>query len=439
MRRISIPVLLALSIFLAACSVAEPTPDSADLPTETGSAPEVELALATQVPEPTDIVQEDTEPEEDSQSSASEPTESAYTCGDPFEGISVRFSVSFWPNTDFCQHSVELTDFLSGGPPPDGIPAIDAPVFETLAEGDTWLGDSWPIMYFEYDGDARAYPLAILMWHEIVNDEVGGLPVTLTFCPLCNATIAFNRTLPDGTVLDFGTSGNLRNSDLVMYDRQTFSWWQQFTGTGVVGEMTDTQLEFLPSQIISWADYKLAHPDGMVLSRLTGHPRDYGRNPYAGYDAVDGFPFLYEGVIDGRLPAVARVVAVEVGGEDVAYPFSELETAGVANDVIGDTHLVVFWKPGTVSALDTSSFDDARDVGSTAVFLAEVDGQVLTFLPDGDTFIDNETSTRWNIFGLAIAGPLAGTQLQQLVAAEHFWFAWAAFKPETRIWTELEG
>ena len=351
----------------------------------------------------------------------------------------MRFSLNYWPKMDFCQHSVPLTDFLSGGPPPDGIPAIDEPVFESIAEADTWLGDEWPILFFQYDGDARAYPLAILMWHEIVNDVVGGLPVTLTFCPLCNATIAFSRTLEDGTVLDFGTSGNLRNSDLVMYDRQTFSWWQQFTGTGLVGAHMDTQLEFLPSQIISWSDFKSEFPSGMVLSRLTGHPRDYGRNPYVGYDRVDGFPFLFDGEIDGRLPAVSRVVAIDFLGVDVAYPFTELASAGVANDVVAGTPVVVFWKPGTGSALDAGDFDEAKDVGSTAVFIAQVDGQDLTFVADDDTFLDNETGSRWSIFGTAIEGPLAGSQLEQVIAAEHLWFAWAAFKPDTRIWTQPEG
>ena len=154
---------------------------------------------------------------------------------DPFEGVDLRFSLRYWPDTDFSNRSIDLGEISSGGPPPDGIPAIDSPVFESVAEANTWLGPDWPIMFFENNGVARAYPLAILIHHEIVNDVVGDLPVSLTFCPLCNSTIAFDRRLSDGTVLDFGTTGNLRNSDLVMYDRQTRSWWQQFTGEAIVG------------------------------------------------------------------------------------------------------------------------------------------------------------------------------------------------------------
>jgi hypothetical protein len=355
-------------------------------------------------------------------------------CEDPFGGTQVRFNTSYWPKTNFCLHSIDYDDILSGGPPPDGIPAIDAPNFESVSEADTWIGDDWPVMFFQHEGDARAYPLAILMWHEIVNDEVGGLPVALTFCPLCNATIAFSRILPDGTVVDFGTSGNLRNSDLVMYDRQSQSWWQQFTGQAIVGDQTGTVLEFLPSQIIAWESFRENFPDGQVLSRNTGFVRNYGANPYVGYDTIESTPFLFTGVVDGRLPAVERVVAVHVSGEDVAYPFSELSTAGLANDTVGGEAVVVFWEAGTVSALDAASFDNSRDIGSTAVFFREVDGQLLTFEAVEDGFQDLETGSTWNLFGEAVAGPLAGAQLTQVVSAEHFWFAWAAFMPDTRIW-----
>ena len=359
----------------------------------------------------------------------------ASDCDDPFGDTGHRFTISYWENTNFCKHSVDYVDILSGGPPPDGIPAIDEPNFESIVEADTWMGGSWPVMFFEWNGDTRAYPLAVMMWHEIVNDEVGGRPVTLTFCPLCNATIAFARELPDGQVLDFGTSGNLRNSDLIMYDRQTFSWWQQFTGDAIVGELTGTMLEFLPSQIISWDDFKANYPEGSVLSRNTGYSRNYGRNPYVGYDNINTNPFLFDGVLDGRLPATARVVAFEFNGVDVAYPFDELSKVLVVNDELGKQPIAVFWKAGTNSALDAVNFDESRDIGSTAVFLREVDGQVLTFSVLEDGFMDEETGSYWNIFGESVGGSLAGTKLEQVVSGEHFWFAWAAFKPDTIIWT----
>ncbi len=430
-KKYRLPVVIGsiFLFFLAACTPAGAGPAAE----ETDPVEATEAAQPTTEPLPTET-NEATEapgPVENSTATHSE----AASCEDPFEGESLRFNPSFWRETNFCLHSVDFSEFLSGGPPPDGIPPIDDPVFDSVDAADEWLGDHWPVMFFEWDGDARAYPLAILMWHEIVNDEVGGLPVTLTFCPLCNATIAFNRTLPDGAVLDFGTSGNLRNSDLVMYDRQTFSWWQQFTGEAVVGDMTGTVLEFLPSQIIAWEDFKNNHPEGMVLSRETGHVRSYGTNPYGGYDDILTNPFLFDGELDGRLAAKERVVAVELNGVDVAYPFLELEVAQVVNDEIGGEPVVVLWTGNTGSALDSRSFDDARLVGSTAVFHRTVDGQVLTFDAAEEGFLDLETGSRWNIFGEAIDGPLAGTKLDQVVSAEHFWFAWVVFKPDTIIWT----
>ena len=361
---------------------------------------------------------------------------SAEECEDPFAGTAVQFSTRFWEGrTNFCKNSVAFSEFLSGGPPPDGIPAIDDPVFESVIDADTWLEEDWPVMFFEWNGEARAYPLAILIWHEIVNDEVGGEPVSLTFCPLCNATIAFKRTQPDGTVLDFGTTGNLRISDLVMYDRQTFSWWQQFTGEAIVGDLTGTKLEVLPSQIIAWSDFKTAHPDGDVLSRETGHVRSYGRNPYAGYDSINSSPFALDSAaranIDERLFPMERVVAVEIDDLDLAYPFSQLSEVGVVNDDIEGQSIVVFWQEGTKSTFG----NNGGDTGSTGVFLRELEGQMLTFIAVDGGFEDEQTGSLWNILGEAIEGPLGGSQLQRVVSAEHFWFAWAIFKPDTEVWT----
>src|SRR5262249_8319276 len=217
--------------------------------------------------------------------------------------------------TDFSKHSVPYREILSGGPPKDGTPAIDNPKFTSVAEADTWLKPNEPVVLFEAGGAARAYPIQILIWHEIVNDTVGGVPVTVTFCPLCNTAIAFERTV-NGTVLDFGTTGRLRFSNLIMYDRQTESWWQQATGAAIAGALTGTQLVFRPAAIIAWSDFKAAHPNEKVLSRDTGFQRAYGQNPYSGYDDVNSSPFLYQGPqTPGTLPAVARVLTVERGGE----------------------------------------------------------------------------------------------------------------------------
>ena len=199
-----------------------------------------------------------------------------------------------WPRTDFNKRTVPLEEIRSGGPPRDGIPAIDRPKFVTVETAARWLDPREPVIVFERGDDARAYPLQILMFHEIVNDTVGGEPVAVTFCPLCNASIVFDRRV-QGAVLDFGTTGKLRKSDLVMYDRQTESWWQQFTGEAIVGELTGKELKFVPSRLESFELFRKRFPDGQVLVPNNPHMRQYGRNPYVNYDAIGSLPFLYQG------------------------------------------------------------------------------------------------------------------------------------------------
>src|SRR3990172_6822387 len=223
----------------------------------------------------------------------------------PAAAQALPFDTSEW-KTNFKKASVPLTEIRSGGPPKDGIPPIDKPKFESVADAGKWLKPSEPVVIFERGGEARAYPLQILIWHEIVNDTVGGIPASVTFCPLCNTSITFDRRL-DGQVLDFGTTGKLHKSALVMYDRQTESWWWQVSGMAIVGDLTGKRLTVLPSQIISWETFRGARPGGKVLSRDTGHSRPYGRNPYVGYDNINSSPFLYTGGRDSRLRPMERV------------------------------------------------------------------------------------------------------------------------------------
>ena len=285
------------------------------------------------------------------------------------------------------------------------------------------------------NGEVKAYPIQILIWHEIVNDIVGGEPIAITFCPLCNTGLAFLRTVNED-VLDFGTTGRLRFSNLIMWDRQTESWWQQATGEAIVGALTGTQLEFVSAPIISWQQFRKTYPDGLVLSRETGFSRNYGNNPYIGYDDVNEPPFLYQGpILPDELPPVARVLAVDLGGENVAYPYEVLESWSPINDRVGGVNIVVLWESGTSSALDSRIIADGRDVGTAGAFLPEVDGQELSFESIGDSIYDQQTRSQWNSLGMALSGPLTGTQLPEVVAFNHFWFSWAVFMPETRIYS----
>ena len=238
----------------------------------------------------------------------------------------------------------------------------------------------------------------------------------------------------DGTVHDFGVSGNLRFSDMVMYDRQTDSWWQQATGVGIVGDLTGAKLEFVPSQLIGLDQFAEAYPEGVVLSRDTGFSRDYGRNPYVGYDTIDQQPFLFDGVTDGRLAPKERVVTL--GEQDslapLSVPYSELRRVGAVNLDFEGTPTVVLWVPGVASALDRTYIDEGQDVGATGVFSRVVDGQTLTFEREGGEdapITDAETGSTWDITGRAVEGPLAGSRLAPLDNGDHFWFAWAAFGP----------
>jgi hypothetical protein len=355
--------------------------------------------------------------------------------GDQATDDEVPFDTSDW-RTDFSKHSVPLDEFVGGGPPKDGIPSIDAPRFVSVKEADGFLAPREPVAVVELSGEARAYPLQILTWHEIVNDEIAGEPIAVTYCPLCNSTVAFRRKV-EGKPVEFGTTGMLRNSDLVMYDRETESWWQQLTAEAVVGELTGAMLEVLPSQILSWEEFQRLHPDGEVLSRDTGFDRDYGSNPYAGYDTdPDSQPFLFEGEPDRSLPPKERVAAIRTGdGSAVVYPFSRLAEEAPVNDEIDGEPVVVLFNPEVGSALDSPLISEGREVGAAAVFESGVGGRTLDFRagPEPGTFRDTQTGSTWDMRGRAIAGPLAGDRLRQVPHDDQFWFAVAAFYPRAKI------
>lgn len=367
--------------------------------------------------------------------------------------------LSTWTNTDFCNYAIDYNEVLSGGVRRDGIPPVyppdyvypeqisqlgsTAPVYavdyRSVEEANALFADQSPVIAVEINGDARAYPLGVLTRHEIANTEIGGIPVAVTFCPLCNSAITFRREV-NGRVFHFGVSGFLRNSDLIMWDHETESWWQQATGEAIVGEMTGQKLDFVVSSLVSYGNFKEQYPDGQVFVAITARTgevaQDYNYNPYAGYDTRDSQPFLFNGEVDDRLTFVERVVGYRGESTNIAYPFSLLQEQVVINDVVDDKPIVVFWQPGATSALDTTNIANAREVGSATIFDPRLDdGTQLEFYADGDVIKDRQTDSTWNIFGEATAGELAGTYLVQERSVTHFWFAWAAFYPDTLIWS----
>lgn len=341
-------------------------------------------------------------------------------------------------DTDFTSTIIDLNELLVGIPvsdPRDRITPIDDPNFDTVPNID-WLEDQEPGVLIEVEGEARFYPLAVLTRHEIVNDEVGGVPIAVTYCPLCNTAVAFDRTF-EGDVLRLGVSGLLRNSDLVMWDLQSQSLWQQITGQAIVGEHAGKSLSPIGSAIVRWADFVENHPEGLAMTEDQGFGAFYGSNPYEFYSSGARPYSFFQGGIDDRYPALSRVVGISIDEGDKAYPFSVISEARVVNDDIGGRPVVVFWGASdTTDALDAVDISEAAAIGTGIAYDPVVDGQRLTFEPLSDTeFVDNETRTIWTILGKAVDGELEGAELELIPHRNEFWFAWQAFFPDALVWT----
>jgi len=336
---------------------------------------------------------------------------------------------------EFPPPLIDPSQILSGGPPPDGIPPLERPFFLDVVDHLDILPIEEAVVALEINGDARAYPVRALVWHEIVNDTVGGVPVSVTYCPLCNSAVTYERTI-DGNVTTFGTSGMLFASALVMYDRATESLWTHFDGKAVVGVLAGTELVSRSSPLTSWGDFVENYPTGKVLDvDSTGFRRDYGRNPYAGYDTPDGDPFLFRGALDDRAAAMQRIVGVTIGDDAVAYALDGVSggEAKATNTAIGDDPVVIFWKAGQASALEGVGVDEGRDVGSVGVFSRQLNGEILTFTAAGDGFFDDDTGTRWSLIGDAVSGPRAGEKLESIPHLDTFWFAWSTYQPDAPL------
>ncbi len=284
--------------------------------------------------------------------------------------------------TDGTKYIIHPSELRSGGPPPDGIPSIDNPIFETVDEADGWLDDGDLVIVLKRGETVRIYPLNILVWHEIVNDTVSGEPVLITYCPLCGSAIAFSREI-DGQAVEFGTSGKLYNSNLIMYDRLTETYWTQIGGKAIVGELTGTELQPVSINTVTWGVWKVLHPGADVLSRVTGHSRQYGRDPYGSYYSETRlmFPVEHE---DNRLHPKEVIYGIELNGEYKAYPESEIAGSGRIEDRLGGVDILI------------------QEDGSGGV--------TITRVQTGD----------------------------EIVKERDFWFAWAAFHPETKLFQSGE-
>ena len=323
------------------------------------------------------------------------------------------------------KHTVPLDKIVSGGPPQDGIPSIDNPKFQSVQEADQILEDSELVLGLNINGDIRAYPLQILVWHEIVNDVVGGKPVAVTYCPLCFTNQVFDRTLSDGNVVEFGTSGKLYNSNLVMYDRTSNSLWSQALDEGIVGEYAGVKLERLPFDLAYWKEWKKLYPESKVLSRDTGSIRPYGADPYGDYYSNDLilFPIAND---DKRLGLKEIVIGLEHQNQYKAYKLQDIETKKIINDVIGDDNKIalVSLQPFMVRVFDRVIDNENKDDKIVVDLLYNETTNIL---------IDQVTNSEVNFDGTFISGPLENKQLKRLPMDQGFWFEWVAFHPETEV------
>jgi len=316
-----------------------------------------------------------------------------------------------------------LVDVLS----PGDIPPITRPLFGSVGSAADWLGLDAPVVVVRDGASARAYPLAILVQHEVVDDVAGGVPVAVTYSPLANAAIVFDRRVRSLT-LTFAASGKVYLSDQVMYDRGTKSLWPQMLGAASAGELKGSVLSIVPSQLSSFGDFVRAFPSGQVLARPGA--ATYSSTPYPDYDSrVQPYDGFFSGHVDTRLPAMARVVGVGAR----AYPYPSL--AGLGNPaVVSDGDYVVFWGGSARSPLSSPTIAEGRVVGSSGVFRPRARGRALHFEVDGETIKDRETGSTWSLDGVALRGPLKGALLPEVSHLDAFWFAWAAFRPGTSVW-----
>ena len=392
-------------------------------------------------------------------------------------------------DVDTSKTVVPLNEIHRGGPPPQGIPAIGFPGMEGVApatvdptfvsqdEASAWLGGREPVILVDLGGERKVYPLQILMWHEIANDRVGGVPVAVTFCPLCNSALVFDLRVPldpegletlqaraaeRGEELDaqpvaddlaaslsdlrhgadvvasvnvggFGVSGLLYASNLLMFDPVTGTLWSQAIGEGTVGALAGSELVRYGAPIVSFDEVRAVAPEAGVMDRPEGFSRRYGTNPYLGYDDVDTPAFLFRGEADDRLLPKERVVSIDAP-TPVAYPFSHLSEVGIVHDEVDGRGIVVAWRPGTATALGGSRIASSADVGTASVFETALDGRELRFEPADDGALrDVQTGTVWDVTGRAVAGPLEGERLTPVVHDQTLWFSWAAFRPDTEI------
>jgi hypothetical protein len=318
--------------------------------------------------------------------------------------------------TDGQKHSIPLNEIISGGVKRDGIPSIDKPRYESVAVADRYLDDDGFGLLVEVNNRARFYPYQVLVWHEIVNDNFQGKKLAVTYCPLCFSGIVFGREFND-QVFEFGTSGKLYNSNLLMYDRTSDSLWSQALGEAVVGPLTGKKLEVYPSLTISWNEFKKNFRSGEVLSKNTGESRDYTRNPYGDY-FINNSIFFPVNNKDSRLESKQIIFGAKNESGTKAFALEDVQKTKLINDKVGDLPVLVLWD---------------QTLKTVKAFERQIDGKEITFSLSGETIVD-ESGSKWNSSGRSTAGSNNGFKLKVIPLENTFWFSWASSHPKTEVY-----
>ena len=320
-------------------------------------------------------------------------------------------------------------DILGPGNNRDAIPPIYQPRFESVESADSWLESDDLVGVLALEGEVHVYPLRMLVYHEVANDQIAGVPVLVTFCPLCDTVLAFDRRVA-GEALLFGVSMKLLHDNLIMWDHQTESWWQQVSGLAIVGDLAGEQLDFLPVRTLFWRDVRQDMPRARVLSRESGFPESE-----AGFYDIKMCPTDYSaepplwtgGPTSEALSQYARVVGLNLRGA-VAYPMNALAQRQVVNDVVDGQDVVTFY-----STLPCAGSRGAATTDTASVYSPLVGERKLSFYPKEGEILDRETGSTWSPGGLAVHGELKGSQLEPLPYTISFWFSWVAFYPDTDL------
>jgi hypothetical protein len=336
--------------------------------------------------------------------------------------------------TNTTKKSIELDELLVVGTVEKTL-SIDFPEFLDFSKADKAYLPNEPVLVVEIKGETKAYPLSILIYHQVINDEIKYIPFCVTFCTTTNSVLVYNRRYSHNDkeyMLKFGSSGMYRKGNMVLFDRNTETWWQQLTGEAIVGEMHGKTLERYPSVILPYKEYKTNYPNGIVLNPKTGFKHKYGETSLPNYENKIR-PLYITDSVDLRINPMEKIVVTSFNENAKVYPLSKVLNEAVINDNQNDSAIVIFYKKGMLSVLDKEKLSEANDNGIVTVFSRKLNEQTLEFYQENGRFYDKQTNSEWNISGWCVEGELKNQQLKKVPYFTPFSFVWFGFNPKSIV------